>query len=123
MNFKYDTQSAPGIISFFPGECIQCYSCDSIDNEYCDDPFNFTALEPGNCTNENFACIKREKYDKNLNRTYLYRGCIQKHFCEVLARAADYCFTCTSDYCNSSSKLLLSWNIFLIVIFYIFIAK
>ncbi|KAB0792897.1 hypothetical protein PPYR_12517 [Photinus pyralis] len=98
------------------GESILCYVCDSMNNPLCNDPFNMSAIAVSNCTNENFACLKREKYDKGINSTSLHRGCIQKHFCEVLAKASEFCYTCTSDYCNSSFRTIALCPLYLFVI-------
>ncbi|KAF5291522.1 hypothetical protein FQR65_LT01835 [Abscondita terminalis] len=72
------------------GDCVLCYSCDSKHNDYCEDPFNFTAFEPSNCTNDNFACLKREKYDRG---------------------NAKLCYSCTTlknNKCNDPFNLPLS---------------
>ncbi|KAF2894999.1 hypothetical protein ILUMI_11177, partial [Ignelater luminosus] len=50
------------------------------------------------------------------NRTYLHRGCIQKHYCEILAKASDFCITCTTDLCNSSPAAAYSYYLILVVV-------
>ncbi|KAF2887956.1 hypothetical protein ILUMI_18217 [Ignelater luminosus] len=103
------------------GNSLQCYSCDSISSNLCEDPVNATLLNTVFCNQRNFGCLKQKLPAIGKIEKSVHRGCAAVAFCELLESVSDHCTVCTNDLCNSSSALIPSIVVLLLSSIFIFL--
>ncbi|XP_052803004.1 uncharacterized protein LOC128233388 [Mya arenaria] len=94
------------------GDAIKCYSCNSLLNKECGDPFN--AEKAGDflvpCGSNDTVCRKSTTEDTHKNQVSIERGCFEaaeKKECQDIMKIGDVCY-CEGDECNGQLPVATS---------------
>ncbi|KAK4874022.1 hypothetical protein RN001_013382 [Aquatica leii] len=87
------------------GTAKLCFSCTTLKNDKCADPFNLPTTETVSCDETGYGCMKQILPAAGGSSKIVHRGCTPKFYCSTLSSASEHCTVCDVEYCNSSSVL------------------
>ncbi|KAK4874029.1 hypothetical protein RN001_013389 [Aquatica leii] len=106
---------------------LQCYTCSSARDEFCDDTFSFhsqATVALTNCESSphfsipgagpNTHCGKAKRKD-GTSHDYIKRGCVPENYCKLVKSTMSECELCEEERCNSATALLPSMFVCIVI--------